>query len=46
MSWSKFKFSAYYHIKEGIIATKPGAKLVVAVLNAIARVRWCEIFSC
>lgn len=46
MSWSKFKFSAGYHIKEGIIATKPGAKLVVAVLNAIARVRWCEIFSC
>jgi len=36
----------HYRIKEGIITTKPGAKLTVHVSNATARVRWCEIFSC
>lgn len=35
-----------YQIKEGIMTTKPGAKLLVVVNNATARVRWCEIFSC
>lgn len=35
-----------YRIKEGIVTTKPGAKLTVTVMNATARVRWCEIFSC
>jgi hypothetical protein len=35
-----------YRIKEGIVTTKPGAKLIVAVINATARVRWCEVFSC
>lgn len=35
-----------YRIKEGIITTKPGARLMVSVANATARVRWCEIFSC
>jgi hypothetical protein len=35
-----------YQIKEGIITTKPGAKLALIVNNATARVRWCEVFSC
>lgn len=35
-----------YRVKEGVITTKPGATLRVIVLNATARVRWCEIFSC
>ena len=35
-----------YKIKEGIITTKPGAKLKVSVNNATVRVRWCEVFSC
>jgi hypothetical protein len=35
-----------YHVKECVITTKPGAKLAVLVINATARVRWCEIFSC
>lgn len=35
-----------YHVKEDIITTKPGAKVVLLVLNATARLRWCEIFSC
>lgn len=35
-----------YRVKEGVITTKPGATLRVITLNATARVRWCEIFSC
>lgn len=45
LGWGKLVKSGY-HIKEGIISTNPGARLIVGVLNAIARVRWCEIFSC
>lgn len=35
-----------YRIKEGIITTKPGAKLLLLAQNCTARVRWCEVFSC
>ena len=35
-----------YQIKECIITTKPGAHVVAAVVNATARLRWCEVFSC
>ena len=35
-----------YQIKECIVTTKPGAHVVVAVLNVTARLRWCEVFSC
>jgi len=45
LAWSK-KFKEGYHVKECIITTYPGAKLLVLVDKAIARVRWCEIFSC
>lgn len=45
LGWGKL-VSPGYHIKEGIITTNPGAQLVLYVINAIARVRWCEIFSC
>jgi hypothetical protein len=37
---------AGYQVKEGIVTTKPGADLTVVAINATARVRWCEIFSC
>jgi hypothetical protein len=43
--WRKV-FMEGYHVKESIITTYPGARLTVNVNNAIARVRWCEIFSC
>lgn len=36
----------HYQVKENIITTKPGATVIVAVSNATARLRWCEIFSC
>jgi hypothetical protein len=43
--WRK-AFMEGYHVKESIITTYPGAWLTVKVSNAIARVRWCETFSC
>ena len=45
LTWLK-TFQEGYHVKESIITTYPGARLRVTVDNAIARVRWCEIFSC
>jgi len=45
LTWRK-QFKEGYHVKECIITTYPGARLTVIVVNAIARVRWCEIFSC
>ena len=35
-----------YQIKEDILVTKPGARVTLAVVDATARLRWCEIFSC
>lgn len=35
-----------YEIRENIISTNPGARLVVVTLNLVARVRWCEHFAC
>ena len=46
LAWAKKGFAPGYYIKEGIITTNPGATLKVTVSNAIARVRWCEVFSC
>ena len=47
MMWAKIvDANAGYQIQEDIITTHPGATLTVAVINVIARVRWCEVFSC
>ena len=47
LAWGKSEQpGAGYRIQECIITTKPGADLTVMVVNATARVRWCEIFSC
>jgi len=45
LAWVK-EFKEGYHVQECIITTNPGAILRVFVSNAIARVRWCEVFSC
>lgn len=45
LGWKR-TFSEGYHVKQGIITTYPGAQLTVIVSGAIARVRWCEVFSC
>lgn len=46
LTWEKLEASSFsYYIKEGIITTKPGARLYGQVFYVIARVRWCEVFS-
>ncbi|HTS63229.1 MAG TPA: hypothetical protein VMH28_14475 [Candidatus Acidoferrales bacterium] len=45
LAWIK-EFKEGYHVQECIITTNPGAILRVFVKSAIARVRWCEVFSC
>ena len=44
--WGKAFTEPGYYIKENIISTNPGAKVWLAVTNGIARLRWCEVFSC
>jgi hypothetical protein len=47
MIWGKVvEAKSDYQVKENIIATNPGAKLAVYTINVLARVRWCEVFSC
>lgn len=46
LSWIKMFSEGGYHVKEGIISTNPGAQLWVLSVNAITRVRWCEVISC
>lgn len=45
LAWGKV-FKDSYTVKQDIITTNPGAQLLVYAVNAIVRVRWCEIFSC
>ena len=46
LAWGRHGMEPGYYVKEGIISTNPGATLQLQVLNTIARVRWCEVFSC
>ncbi len=46
LAWGKLGSTSGYFIKEDISTTNPGATLQVAVVDAVARVRWCEVFSC
>jgi len=47
LTWAKVvDAKSGYQIHEDIITTHPGAKLTVTAVNVIARVRWCEVFSC
>lgn len=46
LTWARGKLKVGYSIKEGIISSSPGASLLVVVVAALARVRWCEVFSC
>jgi hypothetical protein len=43
--WGKMGVEGYT-VKEDIVTTNPGARLTIVTLNAVARVRWCEVFSC
>jgi hypothetical protein len=47
LAWAKQDpAGGHYQIKENIVTTKPGATVTLAVSNATARLRWCEVFSC
>ena len=47
LAWAKTEQpGTHYQIKEDIVRTKPGAKVALFAVNATARLRWCEVFSC
>jgi len=47
LMWGKVdQAGGHYQVKENVVTTKPGATVTVFVFNAVARVRWCEVFSC
>jgi hypothetical protein len=47
LAWAKTEQpGSHYQVKENIITTKPGAKVALFAVNATARLRWCEVFSC
>ena len=47
LAWAKTEQpGGHYHVKENVITTKPGATVTLVAVNATARIRWCEIFSC
>jgi hypothetical protein len=44
--WAKAVLpQSHYEIHEDILTTYAGAALMLVVRNAVARVRWCEVFS-
>ena len=47
MLWEKFNPpGTHYQVKECVVTTKPGATILLFAINATARARWCEVFSC
>ena len=47
LAWAKTEQpGGHYHVKENVITTKPGATVTLIAVNATARIRWCEVFSC
>jgi hypothetical protein len=47
LAWAKTEQpGGHYQVKEGVITTKPGATVTLIAVNAMARIRWCEVFSC
>ena len=47
MLWEKFNPpGTHYQVKECVVTTKPGATILLFAIDATARARWCEVFSC
>jgi hypothetical protein len=47
LAWEKIEQpGTHYQVKENVITTKPGATVTLFAVNATARIRWCEVFSC
>lgn len=45
-TWKEQPISDGYHVKKDFSSVAPGAKVVVEVTDAIARLRWCEVIDC
>ena len=47
LAWEKIDpAGTHYQVKENVVTTKPGATIRLFAINATARARWCEVFSC
>jgi hypothetical protein len=47
LAWAKTEQpGGHYQVKENVVTTKPGATVTLFAVNATARIRWCEVFSC
>ena len=47
LAWEKIDpAGTHYQVKENVVTTKPGATITLFAINATARARWCEVFSC
>ncbi len=45
-TWSESPIPSGYQVKSDFMTVKPGAKVALAVTEAIAKLRWCETICC
>jgi hypothetical protein len=45
-TWSDDAPVEGYTVRQAVLSAAPGTKVTVAVNNAIARLRWCELVCC
>lgn len=45
-TWSDNTPAEGYTVRQAVLSAAPGTKVTLAVSNAIARLRWCELVCC
>ena len=45
-TWTDDAPAEGYTVRQAVLSAAPGTKVTVAVNNAIARLRWCELVCC
>jgi len=45
-TWNDTGIAPGYHVKESFASAKPGSKVKLEVVDALARLRWCETICC
>lgn len=45
-TWSDDAPAEGYTVRQAVLSAAPGTKVTVAVNNALARLRWCELVCC
>jgi len=45
-TWSDDTPAEGYTVRQSVLSAAPGTKVTLAVNNAIARLRWCELICC